>query len=77
PRGPRPPPAPASPRRGRTAGENQQMAGALRRHVWPLLEAGKCKPLIYASYPMAEIAEAPSCGARGTPPGEWGSPGAS
>ncbi len=43
--------------RGRTAAEKQQIAEALRRHVWPLLEAGKCKPLIYASYPMAEIAE--------------------
>ncbi|HBY0166230.1 TPA: NAD(P)H-quinone oxidoreductase, partial [Klebsiella pneumoniae] len=36
-------------------------AEALRRHVWPLLEAGKCKPMIYASYPMAEIAEAHAC----------------
>ncbi|MBL3496750.1 NAD(P)H-quinone oxidoreductase, partial [Klebsiella pneumoniae] len=25
------------------------------------LEAGKCKPLIYASYPMAEIAKAHAC----------------
>ena len=32
--------------RGRTAAEKQQIAEALRRHVWPLLEAGKCKPLI-------------------------------
>ncbi|MCQ4033894.1 zinc-binding dehydrogenase, partial [Klebsiella pneumoniae] len=24
-------------------------------------EAGKCKPLIYASYPMAEIADAHAC----------------
>ncbi|MBL4387245.1 NAD(P)H-quinone oxidoreductase [Klebsiella pneumoniae] len=47
--------------RGRTAAEKQQIAEALRRHVWPLLEAGKCKPLIYASYPMAEIAEAHAC----------------
>ena len=47
--------------RGRSAAEKQQIAEALRRHVWPLLEAGKCKPLIYASYPMAEIAEAHAC----------------
>ncbi|EPG4062163.1 TPA: NAD(P)H-quinone oxidoreductase [Klebsiella pneumoniae] len=47
--------------RGRTAAEKQQIAEALRRHVWPLLEAGKCKPMIYASYPMAEIAEAHAC----------------
>ena len=47
--------------RGRTAAEKQQIAEALPRHVWPLLEAGKCKPLIYASYPMAEIAEAHAC----------------
>ncbi len=47
--------------RGRTPAEKQQIAEALRRHVWPLLEAGKCKPLIYASYPMAEIAEAHAC----------------
>ncbi|AVO77820.1 MULTISPECIES: NAD(P)H-quinone oxidoreductase [Klebsiella] len=47
--------------RGRTAAEKQEIAEALRRHVWPLLEAGKCKPMIYASYPMAEIAEAHAC----------------
>ena len=47
--------------RGRTAAEKQQIAEALRRHVWPLLEAGKGKPMIYASYPMAEIAEAHAC----------------
>ena len=47
--------------RGRTAAEKQEIAEALRRHVWPLLEAGKCKPMIYASYPMAEVAEAHAC----------------
>ncbi|UMX80558.1 zinc-binding dehydrogenase [Klebsiella pneumoniae] len=46
--------------RGRTAAEKQQVPRRCAA-VWPLLEAGKCKPLIYASYPMAEIAEAHAC----------------
>lgn len=44
--------------RGRTAREKGAIAQALQKHVWPLLAQGKCKPLIYASYPMAEIASA-------------------
>ncbi|WPR95733.1 NAD(P)H-quinone oxidoreductase [Klebsiella aerogenes] len=47
--------------RGRSAEEKRQIAQALQRHVWPLLSQGKCKPLIYASYPMAEIAQAHAC----------------
>lgn len=47
--------------RGRTAQEKGDIARALKAHVWPLLAEGKCKPLIYASYPMAEIASAHRC----------------
>lgn len=47
--------------RGRTAQEKGDIARALKARVWPLLAEGKCKPLIYASYPMAEIASAHRC----------------
>lgn len=47
--------------RGRNAEEKRQIAQALQRHVWPLLAQGKCKPMIYASYPMADIAQAHTC----------------
>ena len=30
----------------------------LRTHVWPLLEAGKVKPVIYQTFPLAQAAEA-------------------
>lgn len=34
------------------------IAGKLMQHVWPLLEAGKIKPVIYRTLPLAEAAEA-------------------
>lgn len=47
--------------RGRTVAEKQKIVEALRRHVRSLLEAGKCKPIIYASYLMVEAIEAHTC----------------
>lgn len=44
--------------RGRTTAEKGEISQALLKHVWPLLTQGKCKPLIYASYPMAEVGKA-------------------
>jgi NADPH2:quinone reductase len=34
------------------------IAGRLREKIWPLLEAGKIKPVIYRTFPLAEAAEA-------------------
>jgi NADPH:quinone reductase len=35
-----------------------QIAQALRERVWPLLETGKVKPLIFKTFPLAEAAAA-------------------
>ena len=34
------------------------IAAALAREVWPLLEPGKVKPVIYRTFPLAEAADA-------------------
>ncbi len=48
--------------RGRSAEEKKaDRSGATAPCLGPLLSQGKCKPLIYASYPMAEIAQAHAC----------------
>jgi len=33
-------------------------SAALRAKVWPLLDAGKVRPLIHATFPMAQAAQA-------------------
>ncbi|GAB3442342.1 NAD(P)H-quinone oxidoreductase [Massilia solisilvae] len=35
-----------------------QIARRLRERVWPLIEAGKIKPVIYKTFPLAEAAQA-------------------
>jgi NADPH:quinone reductase-like Zn-dependent oxidoreductase len=35
-----------------------QIAAALRREVWPLLEQGRVKPIIHRRFPLAEAAAA-------------------
>jgi NADPH2:quinone reductase len=35
-----------------------EIAAKLREHVWPLLEAGKIKPVIYQTFPLADAAKA-------------------
>lgn len=35
-----------------------QIAQRLRERVWPLIEAGKIKPVIYQTFPLAEAAQA-------------------
>ncbi|MGH6913639.1 MAG: zinc-binding dehydrogenase, partial [Geminicoccales bacterium] len=35
-----------------------KIAQQLRRQVWPLIEAGKFKPLIYRVFPLSQAAEA-------------------
>ena len=44
--------------RPRTVAEKAAIAAELREKVWPLLEAGRCKPLINATFPLAQAWEA-------------------
>ena len=41
--------------RPRSTEEKGAIAQALETHVWPLLNAGKIKPLIYRTFPLAEF----------------------
>jgi NADPH2:quinone reductase len=34
------------------------VARSLREHVWPLIEAGKIRPVVFKTFPLAEAAEA-------------------
>jgi NADPH2:quinone reductase len=44
--------------RPRSVEEKGQIAAELRREVWPLLESGKVKPLIYRAFPLGDAAAA-------------------
>jgi NADPH2:quinone reductase len=44
--------------RARTVAEKGAVAEALRRQVWPLIEAGKIKPVIDSTFPLADAAKA-------------------
>jgi len=44
--------------RPRTAAEKGTIAQALHAHVWPLLERGAVRPIVHATFPLAEAAEA-------------------
>lgn len=44
--------------RPRTVEQKAAIADSLRERVWPLLEAGKIRPIIDSTYPLAEAAEA-------------------
>lgn len=44
--------------RPRTAAEKGAIADALRQQVWPVLAAGRCGPVVHATFPLAEAAEA-------------------
>jgi NADPH:quinone reductase len=44
--------------RPRSAVEKGAIATALREHVWPLLESGRVKPVIYKTFSLREAAEA-------------------
>jgi NADPH:quinone reductase len=46
--------------RPRTTAEKGAIAAALREKVWPLLNEGRCAPVIHASFPIAEVAAAHS-----------------
>jgi len=44
--------------RPRTVAEKGAIAAALRAEVWPLLEAGAVKPIMYRTFPLADAAGA-------------------
>ncbi|WP_428486346.1 NAD(P)H-quinone oxidoreductase [Rhodopila sp.] len=44
--------------RPRTTAQKGAIAADLRAKVWPVLDAGRCPPVIHASFPMAQAAEA-------------------
>ena len=44
--------------RPRTVAEKAAIAAALRQNVWPLLEAGRVRPVIDRTFPLAKAAEA-------------------
>jgi NADPH:quinone reductase len=44
--------------RPRSTAEKGAIAQALKERVWPVLNAGRCGPLIYATFPLAEAAAA-------------------
>jgi NADPH:quinone reductase len=44
--------------RSRPVAEKAALAAALEAKVWPLLAAGRCKPVIFATFPLAEAAKA-------------------
>ena len=44
--------------RARTVAQKALVADAVRRNVWPLLAAGRVRPIIHATFPLAEAAAA-------------------
>lgn len=44
--------------RSRRPGEKAAIVAAVREHVWPLIEAGAVRPIVHATYSMAEVAAA-------------------
>jgi len=44
--------------RPRTAAEKGEIASALKREVWPLLERGTVKPIVYKVFPLAQASDA-------------------
>ncbi len=44
--------------RPRTVAQKAVIAEGLRRQVWPLLAAGKVRPIVHATFPLAEAAAA-------------------
>ena len=44
--------------RARSVAEKGALAQAVYAHVWPLLEAGRVSPIIHATFPLADAADA-------------------
>ena len=44
--------------RPRTAAQKGAIANALRKNIWPLLDAGRCGPVIHSVFPLDGVADA-------------------
>lgn len=44
--------------RARTVAQKTAVADAVRKNIWPLLEAGRVRPVIHATFPLTEASEA-------------------
>lgn len=44
--------------RARSVGEKAALTEAVKANVWPLIEAGRLKPVIHATFPLAKAGEA-------------------
>jgi NADPH2:quinone reductase len=44
--------------RARTVAQKAEVADAVHKNIWPLLSAGRVRPVIHATFPLAEAAEA-------------------
>ena len=44
--------------RPRTTAQKGQIAAELREKVWPVLDAGRCKPVVHETFPLAHVVEA-------------------
>ncbi|HKJ11574.1 MAG TPA: NAD(P)H-quinone oxidoreductase [Ornithinimicrobium sp.] len=44
--------------RARSTPEKAAIVGAVRERVWPLIEAGTVRPLVHATYPLEQVAQA-------------------
>jgi NADPH:quinone reductase len=44
--------------RPRDADEKARLAAAIEKTVWPWIEAGKVKPIVDSTFPLAEVAAA-------------------
>ena len=44
--------------RARPAAEKATIVAAVREHVWPLLEAGRVRPVVHTTFPLAQAGDA-------------------
>jgi putative PIG3 family NAD(P)H quinone oxidoreductase len=44
--------------RSRTVAQKAAVAAAVRQNVWPLIESGKVRPVIFKTFPLAEASDA-------------------
>lgn len=47
--------------RARTNAEKAEITEDLEQYVWPLIEAGQCKPIIYKTFAFEDVAQAHQC----------------